>query len=80
MAHYHIRYFAILREQAGIAQERVESNAQTPGELYAELVTKRGLQVPLSLVRPVVNTRYVGPEALLSDGDQVVFVPPVAGG
>jgi molybdopterin converting factor small subunit len=30
--------------------------------------------------RPAVNQEYVGADAPLADGDEVVFIPPVSGG
>jgi len=77
---YTVRYFALLREQAGCSQEEVESEARTPGELYRELSERHSLKWRTELLRAVVNERYVEMDTLLSDGDRVVFVPPVAGG
>ena len=77
---YTVRYFAVLREQAGRAQERVESAATTPGELYRELAARHGLQWRPELLRAVINERYAEMDTPLRDGDRVVFVPPVAGG
>lgn len=77
---YTVRYFAVLREQAGRSQEEVESAAATPGELYRELSARHGMQWRPELLRAVINERFAEMDAPLRDGDRVVFVPPVAGG
>jgi molybdopterin-guanine dinucleotide biosynthesis protein A len=40
-----VRYFAPLREEAGLSSESLESSARTARELYAELRGSRGLQL-----------------------------------
>jgi len=77
----HVQFFAILREQAGTAALAVESAAQTPAELYAELQARfAGLAFPARLLRVSLNERYADLAAPLAAGDRVVFIPPVAGG
>jgi len=76
----HVEYFALFREQAGRADETVETNAANPGQLYAELVEKHGLTLEPQRLKVAVNDEFVGWEANLADGDRVVFIPPVAGG
>jgi molybdopterin converting factor subunit 1 len=76
----HLRFFAALREQAGVSQLDVTTNARTPAELYAELTASRGLTLPASLLRVAINDRYAALDTPLQPGDRVVFIPPVAGG
>ena len=77
----HIRFFAILREQAGCSTVTVETAAADPLALYAELQAKfPGLTFPAALLRVSSNERYVDPAVPLAAGDRVVFIPPVAGG
>ena len=76
----HVRFFAILREQAGCPGAVVESAAPTPAALYAELQAKHALTFPVALLRVSVNERYADLAAPLAEGDRVVFIPPVAGG
>ena len=76
----HVRFFAILREQAGCSTLGLESAAPTPAALYAELQASHALTFPAALVRVSVNEHYVDLAAPLADGDRVVFIPPVAGG
>ncbi len=76
----HIKFFAALREQAGVSELDVTTGARTPAELYAELTATRGLTLPASLLRVAINDRYAAMDAALQPGDRVVFIPPVAGG
>ncbi|MBI2517238.1 MAG: MoaD/ThiS family protein [Opitutae bacterium] len=77
---FHVRFFAILREQAGCSAVDVESAAPTPAALYAELQTRHALTFPATLLRVSVNERYADMSTPLAAGDRVVFIPPVAGG
>lgn len=76
-----VRFFAILREQAGVATLTTESAAPDAAALYAELQTRfPSLSFPVSLLKVSVNERYVELITPLATGDRVVFIPPVAGG
>lgn len=76
----HVRYFALLREQAGRAEERVETLAATPAALYAELRRRHGFALPPERVRIALNGEFAAWDAPLAGGAQVAFLPPVAGG
>jgi molybdopterin converting factor subunit 1 len=76
----YVRFFAILREQAGCAEVKLESAAPTPAALYAELQASHKLEFPAALLRVAVNERYADLATPLAAGDRVVFIPPVAGG
>ena len=75
-----IQYFAILREQRGLAHERLTTAAANPEELYKELRVRHPFTLPADRVRAAVNGEFVGATTALKDGDEVVFIPPVAGG
>jgi len=75
-----VRFFALLREQAGCRERVLATAAATPAELYAELARTQGLAVPPSILSYAVNERYVAGDVALRDGDRVAFIPPVAGG
>jgi molybdopterin converting factor subunit 1 len=75
-----VQYFAVLREQAGLAAETVATSATSPRELYDELRATRGLALPQAMLRVAVNEEFCGWEHPLAEGDRVVFIPPVAGG
>ncbi|HLK71636.1 MAG TPA: NTP transferase domain-containing protein [Steroidobacteraceae bacterium] len=76
----HVRYFALLREQAGRADEELASAAGTPLELYAELRARRGLKLAPEALRVAINDEFGDWRTRLSEGDTVAFLPPVAGG
>lgn len=76
----HVRFFAVLREQAGRSAIEIETAATTPAALYAELQGKHPLTFPVNLLRVSINERYAEMGTLLNAGDRVVFIPPVAGG
>jgi len=73
-----VRYFALFRERAGVDGERLTTDATTVADLYLELEPRLGLAS--NLVRAAVNGDFVQNDHPLADGDEVVFVPPVAGG
>lgn len=75
-----VKFFALLREQAGCRETTLTTTAVTPADLYAELMRARGLAVPPRLLSYAVNERYVAGDTALRDGDRVAFIPPVAGG
>ncbi|MCH7509394.1 MAG: MoaD/ThiS family protein [Proteobacteria bacterium] len=76
----HIQYFAVLRELAGRSQESVPTDAETAAQLYAELVERYGFSLGPEQIRVVVNDAFDEFSAILRDGDEVVFLPPLAGG
>ena len=75
-----IHYFAMLREQARRDTETRETNAATVAELYAELTQAHGFTMPAGNLRAAVNDALVRMDTPLKDGDEVTFIPPVAGG
>ena len=76
----HIQYFALLREQAGVNEQQLQSEALTPAQLYDQLRMEHGFSLSRTQLRAVVNEEFVNWEQALNDGDRVVFIPPVAGG
>ena len=80
MARVHMRYYALLREQAGRQVETVETAATTPAALYAELTARHGFRLPQAQLKVAINAAFSEWSRPLADGDEVVFIPPVAGG
>jgi molybdopterin converting factor subunit 1 len=76
----HIQYFAILREQRGLARELLATTATTAAELYEELRARHSFSLPVDRVRAAINEEFVAWATPLRDGQTVVFIPPVAGG
>jgi molybdopterin converting factor small subunit len=75
-----VRYFAAFREAVGRDTETVETAAATAAELFGECARRHQLlgAYPVSLVG--INDEMADPEAAISEGDEVLFFPPVAGG
>jgi molybdopterin converting factor subunit 1 len=80
MVHVRLRYYAVLREQAGLGEERVETTADNAAGLYDELAARHGFKLERSQLRVAVNSEFSDWSRQLEDGDEVVFIPPVAGG
>lgn len=78
-----LRYFAQLRDASGKDEEFLSvepGDITSPGEWYERLSRQYGFPLPRELVRPAVNGRYVAWGHALGDGDELAFIPPVAGG
>ena len=80
MKNIRIRYYAILREQAGKSEEALSTVASTPAALFAELKGRYPFTLEMRQLKVAINTEFREWETPLRDGDQVVFIPPVAGG
>lgn len=75
-----VRYFALFRENAGTGEEQIDSNAQTAGDLFAELIDRHGSSEPLGHCKVAINDEMANWDTPLNDGDTVLLFPPVAGG
>ena len=75
-----VRYFASLRDAAGVAEEHVESNAVDLAALYGELQARHAFTLPVDRLRAALDGEFVRWDTPLRDGAQVVFLPPVSGG
>ncbi len=75
-----IRYYALMREQAGRSDEVVDTRAATPADLYAELCARHPFTLAREVVKVAVNGEFRDWAHTLASGDSVVFIPPVAGG
>ena len=75
-----IRFFAAFREITGVETEVVETTAATPAGLFEECTRRyAGLQ-NYSSSMVAINDEMVQWDSMLSEGDEVLFFPPVAGG
>lgn len=74
-----VRYFALFREQAGCEREQLAIEADTAGDLFAAVAQRHGLP-HLTDAKVAVNDEMSSFDASLSDGDTVLFFPPVSGG
>ena len=75
-----IQYCAILREQRGLAWETLATPAATPADLYAELRARHGFSLPASRLQVAINGDFAAWDTGLRAGDEIIFLPPFAGG
>ena len=79
-----LRYFASIREALGTGNESLDTRAGTLAELRAELVARGGAYAdalaPGRSVRVALNQTMSEESALLTEGAEVGFFPPVTGG
>jgi molybdopterin converting factor subunit 1 len=80
MKKLNVRYYAILREQAGKSEEAVDTSATTPAALFAELQKRYPFTLSAQQLKVAINAEFRDWQTPLNDGDHVVFIPPVAGG
>ena len=76
----HLQYFALLREQRGLGAETLATSAATAAQLYDELRARHAFTLPADRLRVAINNEFAPWTTPLSDGAQIVFIPPVAGG
>ena len=75
-----VQYYALFREQAGRSEETLDTVAATPGELYSELQSRHPFSLTREQLKVAINADFREWDAPLTNGDTVVFIPPVAGG
>lgn len=75
-----IQYFALLREQAGRSEESIDTAASNAAELYGELQSRHRFTLAREQLKVAINSEFSDWTKPLRSGDQVVFIPPVAGG
>ena len=80
MKSVYLAYYAVLRDQRGIASETYSTEAQTLESLYEELAATHGFSLPASAVKVAVNDNFTSMHKPFNEGDEIVFIPPVAGG
>ncbi len=73
-------YFASLADQAGRAEESVETSANNPATLYDEVRQRHGFSLDTGRLRVAVNGQIVDWTHGINEGDEIVFLPPVSGG
>lgn len=75
-----VQYFAILREEAGLAEEELWTSVATVSELYEELSERHNFTMEKQQLKLVVNEEFSEWSHAIAEGDTFVFIPPVAGG
>jgi molybdopterin synthase sulfur carrier subunit len=81
-----LRYFAWVREKAGLAEERVElpADAETVGDVIRWLKT-RGPEYASAferseVIRAAIDQTHVKQNAPVAGAREIAFFPPVTGG
>jgi molybdopterin converting factor small subunit len=75
-----LQYYAQLREQAGSSGEQLTTSASSLRELYDELRVRHGFSLSTDALKVAVNAQFSDWSRAVSEGDTIVFIPPVAGG
>jgi molybdopterin synthase sulfur carrier subunit len=75
-----VRYVAMLKEQAGRESEWIETDGPSAAGLYEEVRRRHGFRIDPKHLRVAVNDRFAAMDVALDDNDEVMFLPPVAGG
>lgn len=79
-----LRFFAAVREQLGCSHLSYRTQATTVAALYDELLTQGGAWTRALAgdwpIRMALDQQLVTGEALLHQGAEVAFFPPVTGG
>lgn len=75
-----VRYYAKLKEEAGIGHETFATSADSIGELWAEVAARHGFTLDQRLIKAAQADEFCSWDAALEAGGTVVFMPPVAGG
>lgn len=73
-----VQFFASLREQLGTQQASLNHSDRLDVTAVWHQ-TSNGVAMPDNTLC-AINMEYVKPDAIVSDGDEVAFFPPVTGG
>jgi molybdopterin converting factor subunit 1 len=78
----HLRYFAALREAVGQTDEQLEVPQGTTLAAVRAMLTAHYPAIAPILMRCVAarNRAFAAEDTVLAEGDEVVFIPPMAGG
>lgn len=74
-----VRYFASMRDKMGRAEEAVavDGDSVTVADVWKKVTD--GQSIPDSTLI-AINMEYTDADAVLKDGDELAFFPPVTGG
>jgi len=72
-----VRFFASIREKLGKSEDRVSCQGiRTVADVWQRVA---GVPAAPSMLA-AINQEYAGLDAVVKDGDEVAFFPPVTGG
>ncbi len=75
-----VRYFALFREQAGVAEEQLELDVATAADVFEATSDRHGSSELAGACKVAINDEMAEWSSPVSDGDTVLLFPPVAGG
>ena len=75
-----VTYFAQLRELTGVSGETLQTDAETPAGVFEEIRAKHSIPLKRNAMMVAVNGDFTDWTHQLTDGEELVFIPPVAGG
>ncbi|NWK56706.1 NTP transferase domain-containing protein [Verrucomicrobiaceae bacterium N1E253] len=78
--HITVSYFAQLRELTGTSSETIKTESETPAGLFEELRAQYKIPLKRKGMMVAVNGDFSDWNHTLSEGEEIVFIPPVAGG
>jgi molybdopterin converting factor small subunit len=79
---YRLLHFAQMRELCGCVEEIIDSESQISMATLWEILCSRHEALAAATIQPlpVLDRRYVTWDALVPDGGEVSFFPPLGGG
>ncbi|MEH6448543.1 MAG: molybdopterin converting factor subunit 1 [Oleispira sp.] len=77
-----VLFFARLKDQVGQAELTLghELVGKTVAELQQDLIAKGMVALQDDSIRIALNQDFCASDAVIKDGDEVAFMPPVTGG
>lgn len=77
-----VRFFAILRDAAGVEAVDLEiASGETVESLFEKIVAKYpSIQKYAAAISYAVNAEYAAPDTPLKNGDELALIPPISGG
>ena len=75
-----VRYFAMFRENAGVAEQTLTIEAAIAADVFEATRQHHRSSEPLGHCKVAINDQLSDWDASISDGDVVLLFPPVAGG
>ena len=80
MKEFTVKWFAAYRDATGLNEQQVQSAAQSPAELYAQLTLEHEKLAQYTRALVAINDEMASWDTPLKGGEQILFFPPVAGG
>jgi molybdopterin synthase sulfur carrier subunit len=75
-----VRYFAMFREHAGVAEESLSIEAETAADVFLATRSRHGSSEPTGHCKVAINDVMADWDSPVDDGDTILLFPPVAGG